>query len=129
MININLSYDYILRLEILLENEILDISKKYRDLTNRYKQTCQCKADKQENKISFNTDYGITKEYYDTYTKSLQIRQYTRFLELEKLIKECKEQNNNHPYIGYSRGLKKELIRFNPSYDNVREDLKRLESV
>ena len=129
MININLSYDYILRLELFYEEEIKDVAQKYRDILYQYQETCLYNADKQENKRSFNIDYGITKEYYDTYTKSLQIRQYTRFLELEKLIKECKEQNNNHPYIGYSRGLKKELIRFNPSYDNVREDLKRLESV
>lgn len=128
MININLSYDYILKLEIFFENDIIDIAEKYRTITSQYNETCLYNADKQANKRSFYTDYGITKEFYDTYTKSLQIRQYNRFLELKNLIKICKDQNNNHPYIGYTRGLKNELIRFNPSYDNVTESLKRLES-
>lgn len=128
MININLDYSMILQLEIYMENDIKSIAKRYRDLSWKYQETCKYNDDMQTSKRSFSTDYGMTKEYYDSYTKELQIRQYEKFIELKRLVRECKEQNGGHAYIGYTRGLEKELIRFNPSYDSISEMLERLKT-
>lgn len=128
MINISLSYGYILKLEIYMERDIKEIRKFYNDLTWKYKETCNYNTDIQNGKRSFSTNYEISKEYYDSYSKELQIRQYEKFLELKALIKECKSQNEGHNYIGHTNGLVHELIRFNPSYDNVSEVLERLKA-
>ena len=129
MINISLSYDMILKLEIYMEREIKDIRQCYDDYSQKYQETCAYNRDKSEIGRSFSTDYGITKEEYEEYTKSLQIRQYKIFLELKKLIRTCKTQNDGKNYIGHTNKLHHELIRFNPCYDNVSEMLERLEAV
>ena len=56
-------------------------------------------------------------------------RQYELYLELENLIKECKEQNGGKPCLPYSIHLKRQLICFNPSYDNVVEELSKLKGM
>lgn len=77
-------------------------------------------------KRSFHTDYEINKASYEDRVKNLRIHQYELYLELENLIKNCKDQNGGKPYLPYSIHLKRELICFNPSYDNVVEELDRL---
>ncbi len=128
MVNISLNYGRILQLSIYMESDIKSIAERYRDISWKYQETCKYNEDMEKSKRSFNTDYGITKEYYESYTKDLQIRQYEKFIELKRLVNDCKEQNGGHGYIGYTRGLEKELIRFNPSYDSVSEMLERLKT-
>lgn len=109
-----------------MEKEIRECRQIYDDLSWKYQESCKYRNDMKVSGRSFSTDYGIDKEFYNSYSKSLQIRQYETFLKLQKLIKTCKEQNDGKGYISYTNGLSRELIRFNPSYDNVSEILERL---
>ena len=112
-----------------MEREIEDIRQRYNDYSWKYQETRKYNREMNEKGRSFSTDYGISKEDYEEYAKSLQIRQYKIFLELKRLIKTCKTQNDDKNYIGHTNKLSHELIRFNPSYDNVSEMLERLETV
>ena len=128
----NISLDYImilkLKLESYMEKEIKDIRKDYNEYSSMYRETCTYNKDKKEKGRSFSTDYGITKEDYEDYTKYLQIKQYETFLELTRLLAICKVQNDGKDYIGYTNYLLYELIRFKPSYDNVKDMLERLKA-
>lgn len=126
MKDISLSYEMILSLELYMENEIKECRQNYNDLSWKYQESCKYKNDME---VSGSIDYGIDKEYYDSYSKSLQIRQYETFLKLQKLIKTCRGQNDGKGYISYTNGLNRELIRFNPSYDNASEMLERLKAL
>ena len=126
MNDIRLSYKMALKLEMYMEKEIEEIAQDFQSLSWNYNETCEYKKDMKEGKRSFHTDYGIDKASYDDRVKNLRIRQYELYLELENLIKDCKEQNDGKPYLPYSIHLKRQLICFNPSYDNVAEELSRL---
>lgn len=126
MNDINISYKMALKLEVYMEKEIEKIAQDFRDLSWNYDETCKYKEDMKEGKRSFHADYGIDKVSYDNRVKILRIRQYELYLELENLIKDCKKQNGGKPYLPYSIHLKRQLICFNPSYDNVAEELKKL---
>lgn len=126
MIDVKISYRLALRLELYMEKEIKDVNQSYRDLSYKYKEKCNYNADKNDGIRSFHTDYNITEDYYNKRVKELSIRQYSCFLELERFLALCKEQNGGRPYIGYRNDLIHELICFNPSYDNVKEELERL---
>lgn len=129
MKDISLSYEMILSLELYMENEIKKCRQMYDDLSWKYQESCKYKNDMEVSGRSFSTNYSIDKQYYNSYSKSLQIRQYETFLKLQELIKTCREQNDGKGYIPYTNGLNRELIRFNPSYDNVLEELERLKVV
>lgn len=126
MRNINLDYGTILELELYMEKEIKEIKQQYNDYLWKYHETCLYNQEKSETGRSLSTDYGMTKEKYEEYTKLLQIMQYKTFLRLKRLIETCKEQNDGEDYICHTNGLLHELIRFNPSYDDVTEELERL---
>lgn len=129
MKDIRLGYEMILSLELYMEKEIKECKQSYNDLSWKYQESCKYRNDMKISGRSFSTDYGIDKEYYDSYSKSLQIRQYETFLELQELIKTCREQNDGKGYISQTNGLNRELIRFNPSYDDVTEILAQLKAV
>lgn len=129
MNDIRLSYKMALKLEMYMEKEIEKISQDFQDLSWNYNETCKYKEDMKEGKRSFHTDYGIDKASYNDRVKNLRIRQYELYLELENLIKDCKEQNGGKPCLPYSIHLKRQLICFNPSYDNVVEELSKLKEM
>ncbi len=126
MNDIKISYKMALKLEMYMEKEIEEIAQDFQSLSWNYNETYEYKKDMKEGKRSFHTDYGIDKASYDDRVKNLRIRQYELYLELENLIKDCKEQNDGKPYLPYSMHLKRQLICINPSYDNVAEELRRL---
>lgn len=126
MNDIKISYKMALKLEMYMEKEIEKIAQDYRELSWNYNETCKYNEDINAGKRSFHTDYEINKASYEDRVKNLRIHQYELYLELENLIKNCKDQNGGKPYLPYSIHLKRELICFNPSYDNVVEELDRL---
>lgn len=126
MIDVKISYVMALKLEMYMEEEIKRISQNYRDLAWKYDETCKHNEEIRMCGRSFYTDYGINQTDFENMVKNLRIRQYELYLELEKLIKHCKDQNGGKPYLPYSIHLKRELICFNSSYDNVAEELERL---
>lgn len=129
MNDIKIGYKMALKLEMYMEKEIEKIAQDFQDLSWNYNETCKYKEDMKEGKRSFHTDYGIDKASYNDRVKNLRIRQYELYLELENLIKDCKEQNGGKPCLPYSIHLKSQLICFNPSYDNVVEELSKLKGM
>lgn len=126
MNNVEISYKMVLKLETYMEKEIENLNQNFRNLLWKYNETCMYKEDMKKGKRSLHTNYEIDKATYDDRVKNLKIRQYELYLDLENLINDCKRQNDGKPYLPYSIHLKRELICFNPSYDNVDEELKRL---
>ncbi|WP_394910561.1 hypothetical protein [uncultured Robinsoniella sp.] len=126
MIDVKISYELALKLEIYMEKDIEDVAQSFRDLSYKYKEKCNYNADKNAGIRSFHTDYNITENYYKKRVKELRIRQYSCYLELERFLELCKEQNGGRPYIGHRNNLIHELICFNPSCDIVKEELERL---
>lgn len=128
MRNITITYDMALKLESYMKNEIKSIAEKYRNLSWKYNETRLYNEDMKHSKRSFNTNYGIDDEYYKNSVKELRIRQYELYIEWKNFIQNCKEQNGGRPYLPYYMYMQRELICFNPSYDNVEEELERLKS-
>lgn len=127
--SVKISYEMTLKLEMYMEQEIKKIAQDFQKLSFTYNETCKYKEDMREGKRSFHSDYGIDKAFYDNRVKNLKIRQYELYLDLKNLINDCKRQNDGKPYLPYDMHLKRQLICFNPSYDDVAKELIRLKGM